>query len=770
LLSSCQAVVRPLDRLYFRNPRLTMRKHHIACLAFVLVLLLAATAAAAGKPSAAYSLHVGSYPSAEKAAEQVNALKEKGCDAFSAKPEGKDGRWRVFVGRYNDAGQAAREGSKLEKKNVIRFFAVRKIPAAEIQKPSAGEPENATAKKTVPAPEPPRAAVPKDRQPHPQVKITSATPEAPPTPSKGKKPALHAFLANRAGATPNDSVTEGLPLPEPFRFQIFGKDSGSDGQKELKGASLAEDEALYAEAVSLYRKALYSKAVDRFRAYIEQFAGNPRSKASFYWIAECYSQMKDTKKSDEAFQEGLKRWPDYQDLPREVLVSLGFHFFRKGAYDDIVGAFSYYINVYPDDPFRKEMSYLIARSLTEMQQYEPALKVFSTVVEKYPDSKEATESAIIMANIGVKKPGLKLPAYMAGLQYYKDPVATYDMVLSKNLPNLEMTERILFQKAYALYQGNRYQEAFVTSISQLKRFPNGPCKGATLAHLKVITEQLVNEDYQKADYLRVADTYFMAYEGAWVKTVDFGTGYRIADSLRRVGLYRDARRVSEHLLMVEKDSRNRNSLLVLMADVNIRERHYDEAERLVTELAKDASSLGREDRLALRQTQADLYLKKGFYEKAAASYAEISTDGSADSAALHRNYGVALRFSDACSSALHQFQIAIRQSEKDKAANSQVLQDSLAGVGDCYLKTRKYPEAVTAYKQAVESARSGAQNPWTLYNLGKGYVEMKNLPEANRVFSELKVRTGDDFWNKTIDYTLSDSAWTEKYQKYLSTK
>jgi tetratricopeptide (TPR) repeat protein len=405
-----------------------------------------------------------------------------------------------------------------------------------------------------------------------------------------------------------------------------------------------------------------------------------------------------------------------------------------------------------------------------MQQFEPALKVFSTVIEKYPDTKEATESAIIMANIGVKKPGFKLPAYMAGVQYYKDPVATYDMVLSKNLPSLELTERILFQKAHALYQKNRFQEAFLTSVAQLKRFPNGPCKDATLAYLKVITVQLVDEDYKKADYLRVADTYFAAYEGAWVKTVDFGTGYRIADSLRRLGLYRDARRVSEHLLMIEKDSRNRNSLLVMMADVNIRERQYDETERIVTELAKEASSLGRDDRMALRRIQGDLYLKKGLYEKAAASYAEVSAEGAADAATLHRNYGVALRFSDACSSALQQFQLAIRQSEKDKAGSSQVLQDSLAGLGDCYLKTRKYPEAVTAYKQAVESAQSGAQNPWTLYNLGKGYVEMKNRTEANRVFSELKVRTGDDFWNKTIDYTLSDSAWTEKYQKYLSTK
>ncbi len=743
-----------------------MKKHHIICAALVLILLLAASANAAGKPSAAYSLHVGSYPSAEKAAEQALSLKEKGYDAFSAKPEGRDGRWRVFVGRYSSAAEAARQGAIMEKKQAIRFYAVRNLPATDAPQEAEGEKGGPVAKKESPAPESQRATVTAEDLIHPQVKITPA-PEAAP---KGKKAALHAFLAKRAMASADGSVTEGLPLPEPFKFQPVRGDSAGEARKEAGGTAAAEDEALYVEAVGLYRKGLYPKAVDKFRAYIDQFAGFSRSKASFYWIAECYGQMQDTKKADDAFQQALKRWSDYGDLPREILVSLGFHFFRQGAYDNVVGVFSYYINVYPEDPFRKEMTYLIARSLTEIQQYQPALKVFSMVIEKYPDSKEATESAIIMANIGVKKPGFKLPAYMAGLQYYKDPVATYDTVLAKNLPSPELTERILFQKSYALYQRNRFQEAFETSISQLKRFPNGPCKDAALVHLKGITERLVNEDYQKADYLRVADTYFMAYEGAWVKSVDFATGYRIADSLRRVGLYRDARRVSDHLLMIEKDSRSRNSLLVLMADVNVRERHYDEADRLLAELAKEAASLNRDDRMALRRIEGDVYLRKGLYEKAATSYAEIPAEGAVDVASLHRNYGVALRFSDACSRALQQFQLAIRQSEKDKAANSRVLQDSLAGVGDCYLKTHKYPEAVSAYKQAVESAQSGAQNPWTLYNLGRGYVEMKNPAEANRVFSELKVRTGDDFWNKTIDYTLFDSAWTEKYRKYLSTK
>jgi TolA-binding protein len=744
-----------------------MRKYCIACLAAILVLVFATSATPAGKAGTVYSLHVGSYASAEKAAEQVKTLKEKGCEAFSAKPEGGDARWRVFVGRYPGADEAARQGAQLEKKKIVRFYTVRKVPATAEAKDPAGT-EGKAAAKAAPAPDPPKADLTSPKPLHPQVTITPAAPE---TPAKRKKSPLHASAEKRAGG---DSVTEGLPEPEPFKFQPFdtgsqGKPGGNAGAGPKDG-SLTEDEALYAEAVEHYRKGRYPKAVDAFRSYIQQYAGKPRSKASFFWIAECHSQMQDPKKADEAFREALKRWPDYRDVPREALVSLGFHFFRQGAHDQLIGAFSYYVNIYPEDPFRKEMLYLIARSLTEMQQYEPALKVFSTVIEKYPDTKEATESAIIMANIGVKSPGLRLPAYMTGTQYYRDPAATYDMVLSKQLPSLEITERILFQKAYALLQEKLYRQAFQASLAQLKRFPNGRCKDAGLATLKAATERLVDEDYGKADYLRVADTYLTAYEGAWVKTIDFGTGYKIADSLRQIGLYRETRRVAEHLLMIEKDGRNRRVLLVMVADVSIRERHYDEAERIVTELAKETATLGRDERIALRRLQGDLYLKKGLFEKAAAAYAEMAGEGAADAAAMHRNYGIALRFSDACPTALQQFQLAIRQSEKNKAGNSQVLQDSLAGVGDCYLKTRKYPEAVTAYRQAVESAQSGAQNPWTLYNLGKGYVEMKNLTEANRVFSELKVRTGDDFWNKTIDYTLSDAAWTEKYQKYLPAK
>ena len=145
--------------------------------------------------------------------------------------------------------------------------------------------------------------------------------------------------------------------------------------------------------------------------------------------------------------------------------------------------------------------------------------------------------------------------------------------------------------------------------------------------------------------------------------------------------------------------------VVVAADIDYRERRHGEAERLVAELSRQAALLDREARQTLQRLQGDLYLRKGQYAKAAASYAEIAPEGMAHEASVHRNYGIALRFSEACPTALQQFQLAIRQSEKDRAANSRILQDALSGAGDCHLLSRKYGEAVTAYRQAVEAAQ-----------------------------------------------------------------
>lgn len=72
------------------------------------------------------------------------------------------------------------------------------------------------------------------------------------------------------------------------------------------------------------------------------------------------------------------------------------------------------------------------------------------------------------------------------------------------------------------------------------------------------------------------------------------------------------------------------------------------------------------------------------------------------------------------------------------------------------------------YRYSLDLNAKRVPNLWDLYNMGRSYSGTGNAQEANKVFAELKVKSGDDFWSKAIEYSLQDSAWTEKYQNYVN--
>lgn len=528
-------------------------------------------------------------------------------------------------------------------------------------------------------------------------------------------------------------------------------------------------ESLFNIGVGFYKVGRFTKAVDQFNQYLNKYPQGEYAKASYYWIADCYTQMQDLKTADQWYRDAIAKWPDYTDLPKDHLVSLGFHHFRGARYGEVVEVFSFFMSVYPEDKFRKDVLYLIGRSLTEMNQYKGALKIFSLLIERYPDSNEATEGAVIMANIGVKQPDLRLPVFMAGQQYCRDPIGTYNALMAKN-PKGEMEEGILFQKSYALWKMKRYREAFETYITLVRRHPEGKYKDAGLEHLQMTVDYLIDECYTQGDYLGVADVYYEAYDKGMLKNYDFKTGFRIADSLKRIGLYSDSFKVFEEILRMAADSRDKHNILMAMAEINSKSGKYGEAESLLQKVLSETSAKDRRVVAGVKKLLADVYYRKGASQKAAAAYSEVIKSGQEgeDMAVLYRNYANALRDSNACSTAIPNYQLAIKNCDRNNQAHRAVLMDSYVGLADCHTQDKKYAEALSFYRYSLDLNAKRVPNLWDLYNMGRSYSGTGNAQEANKVFAELKVKSGDDFWSKAIEYSLQDSAWTEKYQNYVN--
>ena len=528
-------------------------------------------------------------------------------------------------------------------------------------------------------------------------------------------------------------------------------------------------EALFRTGDMSYRTRNFNEAIMRFKEYLAQFPQGALAQRAYFGIGDAYSQLQQIDQADTWYGDAQKRW-SLEAMPEESILNLGYHYFRSHKYPDAVRVLFFYVNMYPETDATRESLFSIARSFVEMQQHAPAIRMFSLLIERFPDSRESQESAVIMANIGVRSPNLKLPD-IPGIQNYREPLKVYNRMLAQTGMS-EMTEGLLFQKGYALWKYGRYEEAFDTFSTMIQLFSQGRYKEEGIKNLIMNINQLVELHSSRDDSLAIARIFFKTPSDVLSKNADTQVILRIGDALYKVGLLFDAKRVFENLLKILPAGSDASPILVALADIESQRGRYDEAERLLQAIP----AKGRADRklsAGMQVLRGNIALRRGFYAKAAAAYADALATGEQpmSPAVFYRNYAAALKETNACSQAIVNYDKAVAlylQAGKGPPYYAEeVLVTSYQGMGECYLREGKYPEAALVYKKSMIGAADRRENLWALYDMGKGYVQGNNRSMAEKFFTDLKGKGGEEFWGNIIDYTIKEKAWTEKYAKYL---
>jgi tetratricopeptide (TPR) repeat protein len=568
-----------------------------------------------------------------------------------------------------------------------------------------------------------------------------------------------------------------------------------EAKREFENFSAAYPQSPYMPEVvfrigeMLYKTKKFSEAAEKFEDYVRKYPAGDYIKAAYFNLGDCYSQIQQEEKAGKWYQDALNKWPDLENIPEDFLLSLGFHYFRSMKYHDALKIFSLYINIFPDRNNYKEVLFTIARSFMELDQIPLSLKMFSLVIEKFPNSREAAESAIIMANIGVKKPGMKLPSYFHGMLNYHDPLNAYNTILAQFSAS-DYVEELLFQKGYVLNKKGRYKESFDTYGLLLNQFPQGKYKAEAVKYFLDAADQLVSDGYTKGDYLSVSDIYFKSRDHSLITGDNFKMSYIMGDSLRRVGLHDESMEVFEKLLKTCGNVADRNKIVLAIADVESGRGNYENVERLLQQISMTPPE--NERRLTLHKGKSkrpgkgivkhsvqenhiqrqinrilgNVYFKKGLFDKAAQNYAMVltSSEGIDDVAVIHRNYAECLKAMNSLSLAMVNFQKAIEIYNRESQKYSvDVVIDSYRGLGDCLFEKKEYMEAISMYKQSLTKLDGRTEGLWSIYGMGRGYVELKNSEMADKTFSELKNRGGEGFWSLLADYALREFSWNEKY-------
>jgi len=531
------------------------------------------------------------------------------------------------------------------------------------------------------------------------------------------------------------------------------------------------DESLYMMGESYYKVRKFKESVGEFQTYIERYPDGEYIKDAYFRVGDSYSQMNQFDNADHWYGKALKRWPDLEDIPKDELLKLGNHYFRGGSYEHALEPFFVYINLYPEDQSVKDVLSKIARSFIGTNQLSLGLEMLSLVIEKYPESREAKESAIIMANIGIKSPDIKLPRYIfCGIEHYAKPIETYDNMIEK-IAEPVMKEDLLFQKGCAFLERKSYADAFNTFYSLLKRFPYGKNKKSGQKNLLLSANYRIDQYFSEGDYVAVSDIYFKIRKIVPLADSNIEMLSAIGTSLKKMGLLNCAASVFEKISEISPTNGEKETILLALAQVKYEQGQYEKAEKGVRKLLRKKPAKDESVFINARKLMGNIYYKIGLFEKAARSYSEVFSSGKKIDGIgiLYKRYADSLKAMGFSQSAFINYRKGmISCNEKDKKCSVPVVTGCYEGLGDCLYDKGKFKEGISMYKKTLVYLPESNHRLWILYNIGVGYLNLGNKTMADRTFNSLKEKGDEEYWASVVDYRMDDKNWTEKFSRYLT--
>jgi TolA-binding protein len=219
----------------------------------------------------------------------------------------------------------------------------------------------------------------------------------------------------------------------------------------------------------------------------------------------------------------------------EALLKEAADHYRSGRYENALQRLSLFLSLYPSDGNVPTALFSVAAILLDMKRPMPALRIYSRILERYPGSPEAMESIMALGDMSVITPGLKPCLSITGAQWYLDPVAACDTLLSRN-PPAEMTERLLFRRIFALRMQGRHRESYDAGIHFLQSYPTTKHRHELMVALRTDAMRLIEEYGSSGNDETAVSLAAKALRQGLIKMNDTDILIKTAQAYARLGL------------------------------------------------------------------------------------------------------------------------------------------------------------------------------------------------------------------------------------------
>jgi tetratricopeptide (TPR) repeat protein len=506
----------------------------------------------------------------------------------------------------------------------------------------------------------------------------------------------------------------------------------------------------------------FARMADKLTAYLKKYPDGRFAKSAYFTIADSHYRMQKNDLAGRWFDEARRKWSDLHDIPQAVLFNMANNYFDSARFDDAFQIFSLCASLYPSSDFGKNTLFRAARAADEAGYASLAIKLYGSIMAEYPGDGLADECSLYLANLGVAKPGIKVSGNVTRLDDYRDPLKTYQRLLSKPEGRAEFIEKTMLFKGIALEKRGLTRDAVANYLDMSNRFARGRYRDEVAKRLR---NQALNlfKDYQaKEDHLAVADLYFQV-KGRLNLADDFDTAFKTGQSLQTIGLYGEARALFTALAEKNKLNRDVSGVLTLaMAHLDLMEKKYGEAEGRLQNVLNEEKN--RRKNGNIKQTLADVYFKKGSFEEASKFYADaLAGEKIERPSAVYVNYAQSLQNRQMTQAALKSYQNAYKdyQLHPDRY-DAALLAELFVGLGEGHYGENRYKEGITMFRQALAHVSDADGKKWLLFKIGQGFARLRDFQEAEKSFAQIKEGQATDFWIKIADLYIADSRRMER--------
>ncbi|MDD5475603.1 MAG: tetratricopeptide repeat protein [Syntrophales bacterium] len=524
---------------------------------------------------------------------------------------------------------------------------------------------------------------------------------------------------------------------------------------ELHPRSPNLSQALYMRALFHYRMQRYEAAIDELGGYLKRFPGGAHQRSALFFLGDSHSQLGDFDEADEAFGKSLTMWPSIESLPRQELIVLGSHYMRSGSPQKALEIFLAWFNLYSDEPEAPEVLYGAARILAAMEQVPAALGLLGKVIERFPETKQAQESMIVMADMGLRRSGRALPRHIFDdMEYYLDPIFAYDEVLEKDIDRGRRDE-LLFLKVGALMKLERYPEAFETAHRLHLESPWGSYRRENMLNLSEIAVLLINRYHDSGDHLAAVNTFLLSRRHGITEEGDYDSLFKAAKSLENVGLSAVSRSVLENLASRFRDERRRGRAMLALAELDLREGLYESAEKRAGEVLAKASLHAKSLAPGAQELLGDIAFGRKDYGAAERHYATLAAAALFPEARARASckYGDTLMALGRYSQALTQYEKALDAVEKNGLPdNGDIAVRSYKGIAESQYRLGQYGESAFFYGLVLKKVPDEGAESWSFYRMGQSYAKLSERDRALQNFESMKENADDPFWHRVADY------------------